>query len=124
MSRIVDKPFTDTYNECNELYDKGELEKCIEKAQEILEDGATPRYHRMKPWILLEDCLGVWDEAIDCYNKAQSVWQIVRRWSRAGDDAEADAALEELYSELEALKKTLAEDQAAYDPDEEVGITA
>lgn len=93
MSRIVDKAFTDAYNESNELYDKDELEKCIKKPQEILADGAAPCYHRMKVWILLGNCFE------DCGMKLStaitrlslSMWHIMRRWNRAGEDAKIDA---------------------------------
>jgi tetratricopeptide (TPR) repeat protein len=120
MSSIIDKAFTDAYNECAELYDNDELEKCIEKAQALLDYGAAPRYHRMKTWILLGNCLGDWDEAHDSYVEAETMWRIVRRWHRAGEDAKVDAAMEELRVSLEELKETLAKDKPAYDDDEEV----
>jgi hypothetical protein len=120
MSSIIDKAFTDAYNECAELYDNEELEKCIEKAQALLDEGAAPRYHRMKTWILLGNCLGDWDEAHDSYVEALTMWQIVRRWHRAGEDAKVDATMEELRVSLEELKEALAKDKPAYDADEEV----
>jgi hypothetical protein len=105
VSHIVDKASTEAFNECTELYDKNECERCIGKVQEILEDAAAPAYHRMKSWILLEICLGDWDN--DCYLKAESTWRIMRRWNRAGEDASNDAMLAELHGKLEELKKTL-----------------
>lgn len=57
------------------------------------DDSAAPRHHRTETWILLGNCFEDWDGAIDCYNKAQSMWHIMRRWNRAGEDAEIDASI-------------------------------
>jgi hypothetical protein len=53
----------------------------------------------------------MWDEAWDCYLKAQAMWHIVRRWHRAGEDAETNSMLEELHGELGVLKEALAIDK-------------
>jgi len=76
--------------------------------REITEDATAPLYHRMKTWILLGSALEDWDESNDCYPKAQSMWHIVRRWHRSGENAETDTAMEELRGELEGLEEALA----------------
>lgn len=68
MNHIDNKAFPAAYNKRIELCNNDELEKCIEKAQENLEDGGNPRYHRMQTWILLECCHEDWAEADDCYS--------------------------------------------------------
>lgn len=59
MSSVFDKAFTAVIDECLELYDKDELEKCVEKAQQRVDDAAAPRYHRLRPWILLGSVLKI-----------------------------------------------------------------
>lgn len=118
MSSIIDKAFDRAYNEAADCYNNNELEKCVEKANELLDDGAAPRFHRMKAWILLAYVLGDWHEANDCFVKADSLWLIVRRWYRVGDDAGVDESLEELRLELDELKNVLTTDEPSdYDPE-------
>lgn len=117
MGPIVGSPSTDAVDECLELHDKDELEKCVEKAIQILDDAAAPRCHRMKTWILLRSVLGDWDEVWDCYSNAQSMWHI---WYCAGENAGTDAAMEEMRVELDALKKALMEEKPAHGFVEEV----
>lgn len=111
MSSIIDRAFSRAYNEAAELYDNDELEKCVEKANELLADGAAPRYHRMKTWILLAYVLGDWNDANDCFVKAESLWQIVRRWHTVGEDAKVDRSLEDIQVALVELKEILEADK-------------
>lgn len=97
MSAIIGVAFGQAHNGTTAIHDNDEL-RGMNKASEVLDDDdAAPRCHRMKAWILLGNVLGDWDEANDCF-KAQSVWQIVRRWHTVGEDESVDASLEELRS--------------------------
>ncbi|SMR61855.1 unnamed protein product [Zymoseptoria tritici ST99CH_1E4] len=64
----------------------------------------------MRALILLRNILGGWEEAKDCFVKAQALWRIIRRWQPVGQDAEADEALDELRVCLDQLEGALAED--------------
>jgi hypothetical protein len=50
------RDFTDAFNEANKLYDEDDLEACIVKCRELLEDPAMPRYCRMRTLVLLGSC--------------------------------------------------------------------
>jgi hypothetical protein len=59
MSSIIDNTFTEVVNDCLELYDKHELENCVEKKpKRSSRPPGAPRYHRMETLILLGSILG------------------------------------------------------------------
>lgn len=118
---LIDRQFTDAYNQIHELYDNDELDECIEQAQQLLQDPAIPRYHRMKTYILLVSTIGEWTEANGYRSQAETLWRIVRRWHPEGEDAKVDAAMQELRTALDALKNELEVEQPEdYDPEEDV----
>ncbi|SMR42730.1 unnamed protein product [Zymoseptoria tritici ST99CH_1E4] len=117
MSSIIDRAFTQAYNEVAEHYNNDELEECVRKGKEILDDDAAPRYHRIKTWILLGNVLE-WDEANACFLRAEAMWRLVRRWHRVGHDAQADEAIEELRISLDELKEALDVDRPLNDDPE------
>ncbi|SMY29701.1 unnamed protein product [Zymoseptoria tritici ST99CH_1A5] len=123
MSSAIDRAFAQLYNEASDHYDNDELEECAAKAREIIDDRGTPRYHRMRALILLGNVLGDWEEANDCFVRAQALWRIIRRWQPVGQDAEADAALDELRVCLDQLEGALAEDRPP-DDDSDAAVDA
>jgi hypothetical protein len=50
---LVAQPFSRPYDETHALYDNGDFEGCVIKAQELLEDPNLPRYYRIKTLVLL-----------------------------------------------------------------------
>lgn len=59
----IDIRFMNEFNEANELYINDQLDECIAKARDLLQDPAIPRYHHMKTLVLLGSTLGEWEEA-------------------------------------------------------------
>jgi len=50
---VPNRAFTEAINELNKYYVDHELDTCIEKARELLQDSALPRYHRIRTLVLL-----------------------------------------------------------------------
>jgi hypothetical protein len=49
---VPDRAFTEAFNELNKYYEDDELDTCVEKARELLQDRALPRYHRIRTLVL------------------------------------------------------------------------
>jgi hypothetical protein len=120
MGSIIDRAFNRAYNEAVDCCNNGELRECAKKCNEILDDGASPRYHQMKLRILLGSILGDSYEAWRCFLQAESMWRIVRRWHPIGEDAAADEALEELRVALAELKEELEKEDQMEDAEEAI----
>ncbi|KAK5734454.1 hypothetical protein LTR17_008955 [Elasticomyces elasticus] len=110
MQDTIDAQFTTGYNEVHRLYEENDLEGCIAKAEELLDEPAIPRFHRMKTLILLGNVLGDWNEAEDCRVRAEAIWRVVRRWHPEGADEEVDTAMQELRVSLDDLHEVLREE--------------
>lgn len=91
------------YNEARHNFRGDDLDKCVEKSPELLEDSAIPHFDRTKTPVLLGGVLGDWHEANKCSLKADTFWSIVRRWHCEGEGAEVDDAMEECHSEIGEL---------------------
>ncbi|KAK3622386.1 hypothetical protein LTR56_022207 [Elasticomyces elasticus] len=87
----IDQQLTEWYNKASKLYQNDQLEECIEKARELLDDTAIPRFHQIK-------------------TRAKIIWLSVRSWHRFDVDLVIDRRIEELLADIEELR--LALDQA------------
>lgn len=117
----IDLAFNERYNEAHQCYGNHELDRCIEKCQELLEDPTNPRFHRMKTLVLLGSTLGEWYEANGCHVKADILLSIVRRWHPEGEDAGVGEAMQECRAEISELKAALKQDyRDEFDAEEEV----
>jgi hypothetical protein len=122
-SHIIDKEFSIAFNEAKALYGADRLGECIEKAQKMLDDPATPRYHRMKTLVLLGSTLGDWIDAYACCVDAEALWVLTRQWHPEGKNEAVDIFLAELRNSLDELAEVLAEEEPDLDmqnDDEEV----
>jgi hypothetical protein len=101
---------TMAFKEINKLYDNDELETCITKARELLRDPTITRYYRMRALVVLASTLGDWSEANACYEEAETLWQVHRRWHPEGEDIESDAAMAALREFLDEIKQVLQDE--------------
>ncbi|KAJ8113067.1 hypothetical protein OPT61_g4723 [Boeremia exigua] len=108
---IIDKLFTDGFNEANALYKASELFECIDLCYKLLDEPEIPRYHKMKTLVLLGATVGDWHEAKDCRVDAESLWKIGRRWHPEGEDETVDIYMAEIRESLDELNDALKEEQ-------------
>lgn len=106
-----------------DLYKAGQVDESIEAAQDLLEDGDLPRYHRIKTLIFLATAIEGWDDIEECRLEAENLWAMARRWSPEGRDFKNDQAFDELRTALDVVKtdqqQEAAEDYALEMEDEE-----
>jgi hypothetical protein len=50
---VIDRAFNEAFNELSKYYEDYELDTCVEEARELLQNGALPRYHRIRTLVLL-----------------------------------------------------------------------
>jgi hypothetical protein len=50
---VIDRTFNEAFNELSKYYEDDELETCVEKARELLQNSALPRYHHIRTLVLL-----------------------------------------------------------------------
>lgn len=113
------KSFSTAYNSARALYDSDQLAEAIEKAQDLLEEGSLPHYHRIKTLLLLSACADSWHDAQQCLNEADMLWHQMRRFQPKGEDAAADASLEELRDSLDGLQQEQIDTQPEPEEPEE-----
>lgn len=94
------------------------LDECIAKARDLLQDPATPRYHRMETLVLLDSTSGEWQEADECCAMADALWRVTRRWKPGGQTADVDDAPSELRAEIDGLRQALEEDRPILDEED------
>lgn len=118
MRDAVNDALCDAWNDGNRLYGEDKLEECIDKCRELLSDPALARYryHQMKTLLLLATTVGDLDEAGACWEQAELLWRIERRWHVVGDDEVIDECMEEVRDMIDELRTTLQE-EAARDAD-------
>jgi hypothetical protein len=114
-SLIIDKEFSIAFNEAKALYDADRLDECIAKAQKMLGDPATPRYHRMKTLVLLASTLGDWIDAYACCVEAETLWALTRQWHPEGKIEALDIFMTETRNSLDELYEVLAEEEPDFD---------
>ncbi|KAK1019881.1 hypothetical protein LTR54_000525 [Friedmanniomyces endolithicus] len=103
-SNQVMETYKASYDACYALYDKDELAKCVDQAQDLLDDSGLPRFFRIKLLVLMAACIGdFWEEA-EILKEADRVWHHVRRYHRRGD-TEVDECLEELRGMIDYAQK-------------------
>ena len=110
---LIDKQFTDRFNELHDLFTADRLDECEKGAFALLADPAIPRYHRMKTLILLGTIVGDWHEANQYHGGAEAIWRIVRRHHPVGSNKQADACLAELRESLDDLDVALRDEEAS-----------
>lgn len=49
----IDRAFTEAFNELNKHCEDDELDTCVEKARELLQDNTLPNYHCIRTLVLL-----------------------------------------------------------------------
>jgi hypothetical protein len=92
--RVIDRAVTEAFNELNKYYEDDELDACVEKARELLQDVNLPRYHRIRTLVLCgsaveygcsSPCLDKrlpphrdWREGRRCCVEADTLWRLVR----------------------------------------------
>jgi hypothetical protein len=125
---VPDRAFTEALNELNKYYEDDELDTCVEKARELLQDIDLPRYHRIRTLVLcgsaveygcsspcLDKCLPLhrdWREGRCCCLEADTLWRLVRHLHPAGENEKNDAALDELRDYILELRAALDEEQS------------
>jgi hypothetical protein len=61
---VIDRAFAEAFRKLNKYYEYDKLDTCVEKARELLQDTALPRYHRIGTLVLLGSAAwisyGVW----------------------------------------------------------------
>jgi hypothetical protein len=50
---VIDRAFAEAFRKLNKYYEYDKLDTCVEKARELLQDTALPRYHRIGTLVLL-----------------------------------------------------------------------
>jgi hypothetical protein len=108
--RVLDA-FTNAYNEIQKLYDDNNLEEVYERAQVLLADTASPRYHHMKALMLLSDITSDLDEAQRYYAEAEALWRIVREQHALGHPG-VETELSHCRKCLDELAEVLASQRA------------
>jgi hypothetical protein len=108
---IIDEAFTNGFNEANDLYNEGILDRCIEKSYALLNDPAIPIFHRIKTLILLASTLGDWNDANEHRIEAETLWRAVRRWHPQGRDTIVDEHMTEIRGTLDELDAVLREEE-------------
>lgn len=133
---VIDRAFTEAFNELNKYYEDDELDTCVGKARELLQDVALPRYHLIRTLVLLgsavesicsspflDKCLPThrdWREGRGCCLEADTLWRFVRRLNRAGENDENNAAIDELRDYILELRAVLDQEQAKAGDGEDV----
>lgn len=99
--------FAQALNQLLGFYEAEELQKCADGAQDLLDDPALPRYHRIKTLVLLAHCLDEYADILDCSWEAERLYLVARDAFPSGEDAPSNEALLELRTSLDELKKYL-----------------
>ena len=120
----------------SKYYEDDELDTCVEKARELLQYDALPRYHCMMTLALLgsvvdygcsspflDQCLPFhsdWRENRCSCVKADTLWRFVQRLHPAGENEKNDAAMDELRDYILELRPVLEKEQAKAGDGEDV----
>ncbi|KAK6440621.1 hypothetical protein LTR95_003153 [Oleoguttula sp. CCFEE 5521] len=125
IGSLVDQQFAHRFDGAAELYNDDKLEECIELLPEMLDDGACPRFFRIKILVLLGGVVGDWYEAVKYCEEAEALWRLVRRWAPKGN-ATVGEALAEVRESIDELQGALQDEapQPCDDEDTVSGIIA
>lgn len=110
------------YDHICQLFDDDKLEECIDKAQDVVEDGDLPRNLRIKTLIVIASLAAEWRDIEEFRGEAKKLWSLTRPFHREGYNAVTDDALAELRICLDHLQKGLIERRASDFGDERENV--
>jgi hypothetical protein len=138
---VIDHAFNEAFNELGKYYDgDDELDTCVEKARELLQNSALSRYHRIRTLVLLgstaeygysspflDKCLPFhrdWREGRRCCVEADTLRRRVRLLYPADENEKSDAAMDKLRDYILELRAILDQEQADAGRGEDVDADA
>jgi hypothetical protein len=122
---VIDHAFNEAFNELGKYYDDDELDTCVEKARELLQNSALSRYHRIRTLVLLGSTAeyGYSSPFLDKCLPFHRDWR-VRLLYPADENEKSDAAMDKLRDYILELRAILDQEQADAGRGEDVDTDA
>jgi hypothetical protein len=110
----IEDPYEKAVDEIFDLYDKDELDECIDKAEALLRDTALPRYWRIRLLCVLANTVPDWIHATDYHLEAEVLYRQMRQWHPPGIE-DIDEIMDHLRTLLDDVRTALDEDNESDD---------
>ncbi|KAK3629350.1 hypothetical protein LTR56_018125 [Elasticomyces elasticus] len=111
----VSESFNRAFAVLHQLFEDDKIVECVELAQDLLEESAIPRYHRIKILITLSSAVADWRDAEACRREAEQLWSLSRDFHPPGEDPSVDEALAHLRLCLDSCNEILQKEKPEYD---------